>query len=572
MRNAVEIEALYFETTVKLENGEEKVIEIPSSGIGASVPEKLSVDEALKMGINLAQCRNEAGALAFSKEEIEKINQCKENVQNINEQQHVIVSDTQVTSAFEENGNKLLLSINDEFMEPARIFTPSPIKKREFLKDNTASMEHAGIASDRIYEFIKRRYKVRVYQEDFYIFDENEGIYRMLSANNFDRVVNLHFGSMLENPSGLACYYEVKEFARRDHQLFINSANFLPFKLWGFKNGILNIETNELIKNDGSYFLLHVLNCQYTKDAACPLFDNYLASIAGGDGNLISLLWECVAYMLSRDTNAKKFFAFIGKKDTGKSLFARILTGIIGEDAVSHLSANEFAGRFDSAGLMGKYLNVCMDLPDRPLTVEAVGKIKAITGNDVIHADRKYKEPIDFRPTVRLLFGANAQIRTDQFDPAFNERLIVIPFLYPVPKNRQDFNLEKKLLEEREGICQKAIKIYMNLRSKAYHFTEIEWGDEGNSYIDYDVVIQKFAEEFCEFTEKEADKITSSELFALFSDFCISKTIAPLSLNEFSKKLKHSFEPKVVKKKIKFNGVSVWGFVGVRFKSANTTE
>lgn len=552
MKNAIFIDAISFDTTEE------------------TVQEKLSAYDSIDQRVN--KCQQVIGALTCSENEISKANQENEKNLNIVDQQTVADLEPQGVSVHEDSRSKILYSDTCNFLEPAHIFTPKPIDKTEFLKDRSPSALHKGVSSPEVYKFIKERYKIKVFLEDFYIFDDRVGIYRMLSASNFDRVINTHFGKALENPLGLACYYEVKEYAKRDHRLFISGKDALSSELWGFQNGVLNIETGELIENDGSFFLRHVLNCNFIRDAVCPVFDNYITSIAGDDGNLISLLWECVAYLLSRDTNAKKFFACIGKKDTGKSLFARILTGIIGEDAVSHLSANEFAGRFDSAGLIDKHLNISMDLPDRPLTAEAVGKIKSITGNDMIHADRKYKEPIDFKPSARLLFGSNAQIHTEQFDPAFNDRLVIIPFLYPVPKNCQDFNLEKKILMEKEGICRKAINVYLKLRRNGYHFTEVEWSDEGNSYVDYDTVIQKFSETFCKFTGRENDRVTSSELYAVFSDFCISKTVAPLALNEFSKKFKTSFEERVVKKKIKINGVSVWGFVGMKLESADITQ
>ena len=51
-------------------------------------------------------------------------------------------------------------------------------------------------------------------------------------------------------------------------------------------------------------------------------------------------------------------------------------------------------------------------------------------------------------------------IRTEIFDSAFNDRHVIIPFNCPVPKDKQDFQLEEKLLLEAPGICRKAIEYY----------------------------------------------------------------------------------------------------------------
>lgn len=97
-------------------------------------------------------------------------------------------------------------------------------------------------------------------------------------------------------------------------------------------------------------------------------------------GKLVQLLWEVIAYLLSRETRAKKIVFLLGKKDSGKSLFADILTGILGEESVSTLSVNDFGKQFGLAELMGRHLNICMDLPNVPLSAEAVGRIKSLTG------------------------------------------------------------------------------------------------------------------------------------------------------------------------------------------------
>ena len=79
-----------------------------------------------------------------------------------------------------------------------------------------------------------------------------------------------------------------------------------------------------------------------------------------------------------------RFFLPYCKKDTGKSLLAKVLTRIIGEKAVSYLSASNLSGRFDVSNLNGKHLNVCMDLPNKKLSLETIAKIKMITGGDTI--------------------------------------------------------------------------------------------------------------------------------------------------------------------------------------------
>ena len=59
------------------------------------------------------------------------------------------------------------------------------------------------------------------------------------------------------------------------------------------------------------------------------------------------MIWEVIGYILSSDNRAKVFFALVGPKDTGKSLFANILTQFFYPDALYLLGASDFSGKFD---------------------------------------------------------------------------------------------------------------------------------------------------------------------------------------------------------------------------------
>ncbi|MFR5601172.1 MAG: phage/plasmid primase, P4 family [Lachnospiraceae bacterium] len=501
----------------------------------------LKKSELMEKGVPLDRCRNLNGEPAFGKVETTK---------QIN---------------LGESKNHALTPIPQSLpaeMGPAQIYQPEKIDEQQFLKKEPETV----ITASKIYRELLSLYKIKVFEDEIYIFAPREGRYIKVSNLDLDRLINRHFGRAIEKNESLWCYYNAKEFIIRDYQLVVTKENFLPPEYWAFRNGLCNIYTEELIPNEGQFFLRNVLQCEYDPHAKCPTFERYIASVSGGDEAIANLLCEVWGYLLSRDTNGKVFFDFYGKKDTGKSLQANILAEIIGEDAISNLAAAEFSGRFDVAELNGKHINICMDLPDRPLSPDAVGKIKSITGNDVVRSDVKYKDAIKFKPTARLLFGSNAQIRTEIFDPAFNERLIMVPFLYPVPKEKQDFYLKEKLLQEKAGICNKVMEAYKRLKEKSYRFTTVSVPEQISPQIDYETVIRCFAMEQCEFTDNENDKLSSSSLFHAFETFCAGKFIPPIDQIEFSKTFRILFVEKVEKKKIKENGESVQGFTKIKLK------
>lgn len=603
--------AICFYTVVSDENNCKHSIEVLQDLVGEYPINELTPQEALSKGIELSSYTTAEGARAFSDEKILQLrleNQklCASDVDNNSSDLYVetleslhdkaageILGLSQAVKFYEDVEHTCpiqdpVLPINTEeaveevfalhtlvpvieqfpaeMLSEPQIYQPAPIDNRRYQTHEIVEAPKANSLAVSISQNLISRYKIRAYQGELYLFAEDEGIYKRLSSQDLDYLINEHFGDQIKKTGDVSNYRNAQEFLKKEHSLVIYENNFLPTQLWAFRNGFHNIYTGAHFANDGRYFLRNVLHCQFDASATCPVFDTYISSISAGDYKLILLIWEVVGYLLSTDTNGKVLFAFVGKKDTGKSLLANVISNIVGMNSISHLSANEFAGKFDVAELNGKHINICMDLPDRPLSPEAVGKIKSITGNDMIRSDVKYKDSICFKPTARLLFGSNSLIRTELPDQAFNDRLITIPFRYPVPKEKQDFNLERKLASEFDGICNKAMKYYINLRDRGYIFTVVDSFDMQNEAFDHTLIIKDFADEHCIFTDDEADKVSTEDLYAAFTNFCYDKDIVLLSKNEFTLRFKKIFLDFVEKKKVKIGKACVNGFTKLKTK------
>ncbi|MEY8356762.1 phage/plasmid primase, P4 family [Lachnospiraceae bacterium 54-53] len=575
-------EAIYFEPDVTDEQGQVYTVKLPQNLVGEVSPKALTLQEVKDLGVSIDQnintnmippsCSDNSmddnqKATAYKNSSDEIISNSF-NIRTSSVEPGILSASQEILA---EERNILSISKNASLPETPLtepcIYMPAPLNNSEFVSTEVVeSEERNNQLPVKIFKAVKTMEKMRSYKNDLYFFNSEKGIYQKLSSSDLHYIINRYYGDMIEKQGNTSCYYTVEDFLKKDSSLVVNEAHLLPLDYWGFHNGFYNIYNVNHTPNDGTYFVRHVLQCDFKPKASCPAFDTYIHSIAAGDERLITRLWEVLGYLLSNDTNGKALIAFIGRKDTGKSLLANIISRIVGEESISHLSANDFSGRFDVSELNGKHLNVCMDLPDRALSPDAVGKIKSITGNDVIRSDVKHKDSISFKPTARLLFGSNSLIRTELPDSAFYDRLIVIPFLYPVPKDKQDHRLEEKLVAEASGICLKAMEYYKQLRSRGYLFTEISPPDGLDSSINYDKVVQNFVVKCCEVTQNSEDKIPSEDLYKAFEDYCHYKNIAPLKQADFSKRFKDSLEGKVEKKKIRFDQGSLQGFTGVRLK------
>lgn len=245
----------------------------------------------------------------------------------------------------------------------------------------------------------------------------------------------------------------------------------------------------------------------------------FFSTIAGGDIELISRIYEMIGYLLVPDTSGKVFFLLQGAPDSGKSVLGRFLEGFFPPHCVTALDISRLGGQFLPEALSTSRLNLSMDLPDGLLSKKAVAMIKMLTGNDLITHEVKYKDAKPFRGQCKLLFSINGKLKMTGRDAAFLDRIVCIPFKHPVPKNLRDENLLQKLIDERDGITMVALQHYKALVSKNRVFSG------GRDYlpdIEYRLTpndtIKEFVSEVCVL---QASAYTSTEdLYAAYLTFC----------------------------------------------------
>jgi len=446
------------------------------------------------------------------------------------------------------------------------VYIPFPAGNEKYLKDQAVEAGSTYNAAE-LAEIVKATCKLYLHEHTLYVFDNASNVYRPLFKDDLNLLIDKILGRNIRTKGFSGLYADIAKFLHCDSTLLVPESCLPTANMWAFSNGILDIDNSRFFINDGSFFIRNTLACDYNSHAQCSIFDKYLIAVTGGDQSLTELIWSVIGYILSPDINAKAFFALVGPKDTGKSLFANTLARFFTPDSLSYLGANDFSGKFSVVDIMDKRLNLCMDLPDAPLSTIAVGKIKSLTGNDSVRSDVKYKNSVSFRNTAKILFGSNSLIRTEVPDSAFADRLITIPFNHPIPKEKQDKNLEQSLASEMSGIINHAIAAYLELRAQNYIFPLVTLSETLASVFDYRKIVTDFANIYCIFTESEKDKISTECLYQYFCDFCYAKSIAPLKLGDFSQVFHNLFRDSVTKKKIKYLGSPVNGYTRLKLQA-----
>lgn len=221
------------------------------------------------------------------------------------------------------------------------------------------------------------------------------------------------------------------------------------------ENGVLNVETMELMKHSPQFGFTSCINASFDDKAGGNKFKQFLRYITNGDKDSKRLLQEILGYSLSSYVNAKKAVIFYGVPNSGKSVLLNILERMVGGENVCHVDLQKLSEPCYAARLNNSKLNIAPDLPQTP--IKDIGTFKSLVSSlDKIETKELYKNPKSQPCYCKMLFGANQFVPLNKLDAnnaeAFFERLIIVPFLHAKPEEERDPDLPEKLWSERDYI------------------------------------------------------------------------------------------------------------------------
>lgn len=193
--------------------------------------------------------------------------------------------------------------------------------------------------------------------------------------------------------------------------------------LIAFRNGILNIDTDELLPFSPEYVITNKIPWDYNPKAYDADADSVLNKISCNDSDIRALLEECIGYCFYRKNVSQKAFILIGEKSNGKSTFISVLNRILGDDNVSAMDLKNLGDRFSKATLFKKLANIGDDISDE--FIPDASLFKKIVSGDRIQAECKGQDPFEFNPYVKLIFSANNMPRIRDKTGAVIRRLVL---------------------------------------------------------------------------------------------------------------------------------------------------
>ena len=198
-----------------------------------------------------------------------------------------------------------------------------------------------------------------------------------------------------------------------------------------FTNGILNIETRELLPFERDMYFTQQMPYDYNAHATCDDLIKWLKHTQHDSWERTQVLRAWLRATLLGRYDLQKFVEIVGPGKSGKSTYANLAVALVGRgNTYSTDFENLEKNRFEAAAYLGKKLLLFQDA-DR--WGGSVSKLKAITGNDWIRSERKFQgenlDPFQYQGVVMIT--ANEAIQSTDYTSGLARRRLTIPFDRP---------------------------------------------------------------------------------------------------------------------------------------------
>lgn len=305
------------------------------------------------------------------------------------------------------------------------------------------------------------------------------------------------------------------------------------------QNGMIDAKTGKLLPHDQKYLSINQLPIVYDPNAKTSVVDQFVSDIIPNDA--IPVFWEFIGSAFIQDDYwPKAFMALVGRGDSGKSkLLSFIYSFFGGKKNASAMSFQMLTDqRFTAAHLFGKLVNIFNDLDETE--AQNIGRIKALTGDDTLTAEQKYKTPFEFKNTARLFFSANHQPIVKSPDEAYFNRAYIIPCTnhFVAGENAKEFildelctpnNFSAVLLRAMQGL-QRLLAQHRFTFSQSIQDARVEYRYAADTVLG-------FFNALTVIDTNETGFISKDEIYTKYKNWCANGRRSPFGEDKFFKRI-----------------------------------
>ena len=269
------------------------------------------------------------------------------------------------------------------------------------------------------------------------------------------------------------------------------------------------------------------------------IFDGYPAPSdllgVASDSDVLDWFDRLLAATLFANDDApfKKIPFIFGASNTGKSTLFNIVQQLIG-DLYGHITISALLNTRslkDTSQLLGSVMGRRFVTPSSEIPANAQWRsevVKAYVGNDQLLAERKYENPVAFRPQGGMWVAGNHYLSHEDRDDSMANRLIYLVFHQPSGRRLSPGEVRSLVDSEADDILTHLAMVHARMRCEyEIHRDPSYWSDKVHSYPtgyapDLDLIESEtdpwagLFEECFRLTGNDSDAISNDDLYAIF--------------------------------------------------------
>ena len=393
------------------------------------------------------------------------------------------------------------------------------------FQDDSGHLSHGKVAY-----FLLELHRFATYSDsrEVLVYDPRTGIYR--SAEPV--VGGMVEGFLREKTSGPFVKEVLGHVERRSYRSRIQ---FDAQPGLVVANGVLDPLTGQLGEWDSARLDTVRLPVRFVLGADCPLFIRFVEEVAPQH---VAVVQEMIGYCLLKAYPIHRAFLLVGDGANGKSTLQKVVEALLGPANVSSVSLQQLAGgsNFATAQLTGKLANLCADIPSRPL--RDTGTFKALTGGDLVYAERKFQHPYEFTSFAKLLFSANRVPLSEDESPAFYGRMTLLGFPQAFTGDRANPDLLAVLTTEAElsGILNWAVEGLRRLLRQGDVSDAPTEEEARDAYVRLSDPVAAFFGDRC-LQDVDAPALPKDDVYEAYAAYCKERALTRLSKAIFVREL-----------------------------------
>ncbi|CAM4344607.1 putative DNA primase/helicase [Paenibacillus endophyticus] len=474
----------------------------------------------------------------------------------------------------EEKSNSLIPLIrNEPTKSPIRIFPPKSLPSKIELKKQQPKEESPNRKSDttrisnhKLADLLMERYRFAVIENNLYYWNQALGYFVGLVGAKGDIFIRQCIPDDYKGLITFRVSEEIIQWLKTKDQLQVSESILNKRKEYvAFSNCIVKISDLSVHRHNPEFYFTSIVNTEYPIQypATGYVFEKFMQQVTGGNSLKYLRLQELFGYVISEIREVKAIPFLLGPKDSGKSIFLKLLEHMIGQEFFTNLSFDELNQPSFLCQLFGKKLNACGEVSE--VALNRLDNFKKLSGGDYVMARFLYGQAFKFINRSVLLFAGNdlPTIKGIDRSNAFSQRLLIFPFLFQVPKEQQDIHLLDKLLKEMPYIAKWSTMGLRRLCQNNFQFTtceEIE--DITRKYSEENNTIRGFVNACCIL---DPDLRTHNEtLESAYRKYCKLNGLSAETDKAFHKFMQRSIGLKHTRFRLKLENKN--GYLGIALK------